>query len=626
MNDSSETDDTTDSQDLNQKMPALLSCLADSDNMEEYFSSWLEIISISIPSFIQGLIFISSEKGENSVVPVSMWPKEGNEPERIVEVTEKSLRDGCGLVVKLDDRETNGHQYFAICLPLMIDDKNVCTISLEVAVTLKDELKSIMEQLQWGVFCLEAFFRRNIMKSERQKISRMESALDMMAGLQSKKKWEEAAIDFVTALSVVLNCDRVSIGFVHGHRVKIKAISNSASISKKMNLVIAIEEAMHEAILMKQEIIFPVPEDEKKSYITRMHEILSEQCENSSILTLPFYHQGGYAGVLTLERSKNDPFSRETLKYCKGVEALVFPALMEKKANDRNIAIKIVHSFFNMAGMVLGTKYTGRKLFVILLILSGYFFSTMEGPYRLSANSVLECETKQIVAAPFNAYIQTSDVRPGDTVDKGDLICKLDDKDLKLELMGYISQKDQLEKQYQYEKAQHNQAEAKIIKSRIDQIDAQIEQVSNRIKRAKIVSPFKGIIVSGDLTRRLGGFVELGESIFEIAPLDQYRVILKVDEKRINDVKKGLIGSIVFFSMPKEKFELMVSKITPLSLAEEGVNYFRVEASLTRLSEKMRPGMEGIGKIEIRTEKYYRIWTRSLMEWTRMFIWKWLSG
>ncbi len=616
---------TADDCEQNQKMPALLSSLIDSDNMEEYFSAWLQILSMSIPSFFQGLIFVSSKESENSFMPVSMWPLEGNEPERILEVTEKSLRDNCGLVVKLKNRDKAQSLYYAVSLPVNINGKDICAVSLEVGVKKENELKEIMEQLQWSVAWLEVFFRREIMKSEDLKIARMKSALDLMASLQSKKKWKEAAVGFVTELSVIMDCDRISMGFVHGSKVKIRAISNSAIISKKMNLVLSIEEVMHEAVMMKREVVFPIPEDEKNPYIVRMHEALSNQFNHASILTLPFFYQGKYKGVLTLERSQKQQFNKDDINYCKGIVSLVFPALLEKKANDRSIFIKILHSFLSLAGNILGNRYIGIKLLTIFLIVSGYFLFTMEGQYRLSADSVLESKTRQVVAVPFNGYIKDSGVTPGDTVNKGDLLCKLDDRDLVLEKMNYLSQRVQLEQQYQNEKAKYNQAEAKVIQARIGQTNAQIEQVLSHIKRTKILSPLKGVVVNGDLTRRLGGFLEQGESIFEIAPLDQYQVILKIDESRINDVKIGLKGLFVLFSMPKDKFEFCISKITPISLAEEGVNYFRVEASLIRLSDKMLPGMEGVGKIEIREEKYYKIWSRNLVEWVKMFVWKWFA-
>ena len=42
-----------------------------------------------------------------------------------------------------------------------------------------------------------------------------------------------------------------------------------------------------------------------------------------------------------------------------------------------------------------------------------------------------------------------------------------------------------------------------------------------------------------------------------------------------------------------------VQQITPVASQEEGRNFFRVEAHLQTPSVRVRPGMEGVGKIEV---------------------------
>ena len=59
----------------------------------------------------------------------------------------------------------------------------------------------------------------------------------------------------------------------------------------------------------------------------------------------------------------------------------------------------------------------------------------------------------------------------------------------------------------------------------------------------------------------------------------------------------------------------------PVSAAEGGHNYFRVEAVMGNHSDLMRPGMEGIAKIEISREKLLWIGTRRMVNWLRLFVW-----
>jgi len=60
-----------------------------------------------------------------------------------------------------------------------------------------------------------------------------------------------------------------------------------------------------------------------------------------------------------------------------------------------------------------------------------------------------------------------------------------------------------------------------------------------------------------------------------------------------------------------------------VATAEDGRNFFRVEATINETGLTLRPGMEGIAKVEIDERSLLWIWTRPLIERIRLFIWAW---
>jgi hypothetical protein len=42
------------------------------------------------------------------------------------------------------------------------------------------------------------------------------------------------------------------------------------------------------------------------------------------------------------------------------------------------------------------------------------------------------------------------------------------------------------------------------------------------------------------------------------------------------------------------------------------------------VSERLRPGMEGVGKVEIGSRRLIWIWTHELIDWARLKLWSWL--
>jgi hypothetical protein len=119
--------------------------------------------------------------------------------------------------------------------------------------------------------------------------------------------------------------------------------------------------------------------------------------------------------------------------------------------------------------------------------------------------------------------------------------------------------------------------------------------------------------------------VEQGKVLFEVAPLDAYRVILNVDERDIADVARGQRGELALSGMPYERLPFTVRNITPVSTAQEGRNFFRVEAQLDGADVRLRPGMEGVGKVEAGERKLLWIWTHTFTEWVQLALWRWLS-
>jgi multidrug resistance efflux pump len=192
-----------------------------------------------------------------------------------------------------------------------------------------------------------------------------------------------------------------------------------------------------------------------------------------------------------------------------------------------------------------------------------------------------------------------------------------------LERLKWVSQKAQKQREYSEALAAYERAQVRILSAQLEQAEAQLALIDEQLTRTRIVAPFDGLIVYGDLSQSLGAPVERGDILFELAPLDSYRVIMKVDERDIANINVGQSGNLALSSMPNEPLPLIVEKITPVSAVEEGRNYFRVEARLTGDIERLSPGMEGVGKVQIDRRKLIWIWTHKLVHWVRMWIWSW---
>jgi len=262
-------------------------------------------------------------------------------------------------------------------------------------------------------------------------------------------------------------------------------------------------------------------------------------------------------------------------------------------------------------------------LLVMALIILTVFFAVFKIDYRVTAPTVIEGEVQRVVAAPYDGYIKEAPVRPGDVVQADELMCLLDDRELILERLKWATEKQQVTKEFHSAMAEHDRSKISILRAKIDQAEAQLALIEEQLARTKVTAPFTGVVMSGDLSQSLGAPVERGQVLYEVAPLDEFRVIVQVDERDINDIEVGQPSELVLPSMPGEVMAFVIEKITPVSTAEEGHNYFRVEGRMPDNSVRLRPGMEGIGKITIDRRRLIWVWTHKAIDWGRMQLWRW---
>lgn len=600
--------------------------LARSVDGSEFYTAWLNLQCRQIPHARSGLLLAETE-ADKTFAAAAIWPADREPHEAVVEAARSALEDGEALVVDL--QQEYGSQYavasdsVALCFPLVMDDRTVCVAAIEAGRKDSQDLESAMRQLQWGVSWLEAFHLRWQSADDEATIDRLVTALYMTATAAREESFSSAVTTFVTELASRLQCERVSCGFLSGRNIKVQSVSHTGQFGRQMNLVNGIAAAMTEAVEQNASINFPEPEGNGR--ITHNHERLAGQQNGGAILTVPLVAGGKNLGALCLERATPEPFDEDTVALCESIASTVGPVFRDKKLNDRWIGTKVKDSAAVQFKRLFGPRYPGRKVAVLVLasICTALYFA--HGDFRITADVVLEGAEQRAVVSPYDGYVASSVKRVGDRVGEEELIARLDDTDLRLDLVELSSGAAQARGQYDQAVAEHDRAKAKIHQARIDQAEARIGLVQEKIRRTRLVSPIDGIIVNGDLSQSLGAAVNRGEVLFEIASLYDYRVNLKVDERDISYIEPGQKVQIVLSAQPDDPIEVEVDRITPLTRAAEGRNYFRVEADLEDPDGSLRPGMEGIAKINIDERRYAWIWTRKLFNWFRLWSWRWLE-
>lgn len=600
---------------------ALWRLFAEAKSPKAFCQAWLRLQCARVRGVKCALVLLGPPD-RGPFVPVAVWPDAKLAMDHLAVPARQAVKERRGLLLEVDSA---ADLRFHVVYPIEIAGRIHGVVVLEVEHTPRHELQGILRQVHWGAAWLEVMIRRGEAVESVKLNDRLQTVLDLVTSAVEHERLHESGMACVTRMATNLDCDRVSLGLMKGKHIRVDILSHSADFGKQTNLVRAIGAAMDEAADQQATVVYPAPPG-APSLILRAHEELARQHASGTVLTVLLTKGERIQGALTLERRADRPFDEETVKAYETAAALVGPILEAKRSEERWLIRKAWDSSTAQLERVIGPGHLIAKLVAIALLFLVLFFAFFKVDYRVTAPTVIEGSIQRVVAAPFDGYIKETPVRPGDVVEEGALLCLLDDRDLELERLKWATEKGQYAMEYQQAMAKHDRAQIRILRAKIGQAEAQIHLIDEQLARTRVVAPFRGIIMSGDLSQSLGAPVERGRELFKIAPLDEYRVISEVDERDILEIEAGQHCELVLPSMPGDPFSFIVKKVTPVSSAKEGRNYFRVEGEMEESSDRLRPGMEGVGKITVDRRLLIWVWTHEAFDWLRLQAWKWLPS
>ncbi len=594
----------------------------DAEQLEDAARYWLSLQSAMISGVTRAVIVLAKGKGA-PMAPVAFWPEGQRGTLGLTEAAELALQERRTVLRDTGQRQQQLNFRVAyIGYPLIFNEEVFGVVALEIALRPEPMMHAVMRQLQWGAAWIELIVRRSQGLKYTPENQQLVTVLELIVASLEHEHFQPAATRVVTELATLLGCERVSLGFLRGEYVQVQALSHSADFARKSQLAQAIGMAMDEAIDQRESLVFP-PLTASSVRVIRCHEKLTREQGTGSVCSIPLSVNGKVIGALTLERPAGTSFDNKTLELCETIASLVGPILDSKWREDRWLAVKAWWAVKGFMRRMFGPAHAGLKLTTSALLAAVLFLAFATGDYRVTARTYLEGKVQRTIVTPFDGYIKDAYARAGDRVTKNMLLALLDDSDLLLEQTKWRSQRQQYLKEYRDAMGKGERSKVSVLQSQLKQVEAQLEMIAAQLSRIRVKAPFDGIVVSGDLSQSLGSPTQRGDVLFEIAPLDDYRVILEVDERDIRELNVEQSGEMVLAGRSDTVIPFQVTHITPVSESKEGRTYFRIEAALSEHMGFLQPGMKGVGKIMIGDRKLIWVWTRPLLDWLRLNLWTW---
>lgn len=402
-----------------------------------------------------------------------------------------------------------------------------------------------------------------------------------------------------------------------------------------MRVVQDLEAAMEECVDQDSELLVPQPDS--ATTINRQARRYAEKHGPMSMCLLPLRLHDRVVGAVAVEWPSDHEVRADEVETLRLAANLFTARLHQFHLDDRWLGARMAASLRKTAAAAVGPRHTWAKLVAIAVFAFLMFAFLVKGDDTVDASFTIQTTSRQVIAAPFegtlfsvgegvdiNAPVVGSD-QPGSSPT---VLARMDTSELRVERAAVQAQIADFRAQADAARSLGDLTGVEVALANVRRLQAQADLYDYRIQRSTLTSPVSGIIIEGDLRQRVNGVLEKGEALFEVAPLETLRAELLVPASRIGGLRSRLEhpdnpsrGELASASHPGEFIGFTVERIEPEAEVVDAQNIFRVRVSLDKVTDWLRPGVEGEARVHVSRRSYAYLWTRDAVNWVRMKLW-----
>lgn len=456
--------------------------------------------------------------------------------------------------------------------------------------------------------------------SPSPKAERLHDILRLAIELGHLPEFMQVAMALCNALAERYGCDRVSLGWVQGHYVHLRAVSHVENFDAKSAASRALEAAMEEAMEQDAALVYPLALA-NSPWVLHFHRAYAEMVGVTHMSSVPLTHADAVCAVLSLER-QSGALTESELWELQMLGELLGGPLVQRHGQQLWWGTRAWQAVQAQARDFWGPRHTAWKLagagsaaLVVLL-------TVLPWPYRVDATLAVRSQDLLFMPAPFDGYLRTVHVKIGDQVNEGDVLVELDTRDLQLE--ASMAEADQVRYASETEKAlaARQLADMQIAFARQQQAEAHLELIRYQLQHAQVRAPYAGVVIEGELKKNLGAPVRKGDLLLKLAQTRETYLELEIDQAYVHEVSVGMRGEFALVGRPEERYEITVSRIDPAAVNRDGKTFYLARAELLgQQRPDWRPGMGGNAKLQAGYRSLIWVLTHRTVRFLREFFW-----
>ena len=386
------------------------------------------------------------------------------------------------------------------------------------------------------------------------------------------------------------NCVAIALKNKRGVGVRLSAISGKAEFDPQAEFSKQLVAAMDETLVRDNLTIWPpLSAGDRHSIIS--HRQLAQQQHEEAVVSIPLTTiDGRSVGVWLCCGPREVLHARNSLNGITTIAPHLATALAVRGAADPGPIRAVTQK-------ALGSETPLRRWCVTAAVVLCCLLPLMPIKHRIKSDCVVEPVQHRYVVVPFDGILKETYVRPGDEVRAGQLVARMDDRELGWDLGGLLAEAGRAAKKSDVAMAKHDVHEAQMATLEKERLEQRIQTLRHRQENLDITSSINGFVLKGDLEEAQGAPVKIGQSLFEIAPLSPLKLEVAVPEEDVAYVQPGMPVTARLIGYPQNKIYGHVDTLHPRAEIRDNQNVFVAEVTLDNDERQLRPGMSGRARI-----------------------------
>ena len=481
-----------------------------------------------------------------------------------------------------------------VVAPVSPDVDQSKPIQLALLGCFSGENQSVLRQ-QWLVGLVSQTIARwhqhRSLRVQEIKTRSLSDAIGLVNSLDQTTSVSDASVVVVNHLRRLCQADQVAVSFCERPKTgNLKAVSDVEQVDLNSESGKIINNACNQAINLGKPVCYPPSDGDHSAELLALEKYCRsngfEACMNLPLTTEDGRSIGAILVGTTVQRL-NDEGYQDYLR-----------RIVSMTAGHLDVVVRANQTLSGFAKRRLAKLRSAGSTKTALLMLAGMIaLMCVPFPYRIACDCEVQPVMRRYIAAPYKGILEKTFVESGDIVEEGQLVALLDGRQLRIELSGVRAEYDGARKRRDSTLAQGEIATSQIALSEMKRHQSRITILEQQLDHLEVRTPIAGIVVSGDLEKVEGAPLEMGQTLFEVAPLDAMLAEIGIPESEINYAQPGMHVAIKLNAFPFKTWKGTIQQIQPRTEIIDEDSVFVAHVKLPNLQDQLRPGMRGSAKI-----------------------------